>query len=89
MRDIYGRMRTSQLDDDVPVPYEVETVTDSTTVTKYTRFFDAGTKPCGIQKETTTTDSSTTNTVLEFAFAPWADRATATYVPINECWNVK
>lgn len=90
MRDMYGRLRSSQDIDDTPVPYQTVSTESGSVVTSYTRYYDEGAKACGIVKETV--DSSTAGTVStmrEFAFAPWADRLTATYVSINDCWTIQ
>ena len=54
--------------------------------TVYTSFYN--TNPCGIQKDVITVSGDTTTIERTFAMAAWDDRATATYVPINECWNI-
>lgn len=92
MKDVYGRVRALQEFNltDAPKPYEIETIVTGDTEVKYTRFFDRGDKACAIWKQTYVKD--TNDTVIsykhEFAFAPWASRAGAEYVPINDCWSL-
>lgn len=92
MRDFFGRTRSVQHEDqlvDAPKPYETETVVTNGTEVVYTRFFDKGAKPCAIWKQTyVKVDGVTTTYKHEYAYAPWDDRLTASYVPINDCWNL-
>ncbi len=92
MRDYYGRIRPAQTLDhvDAPKAYDevVETSGDNTVT--YTRFFETGDEACAIWKVTVTkTGSTITGRKHEWAFAKWADRLTADYVPINDCWNMR
>lgn len=91
MRDFFGRTRSAQHQDatvDAPRPYEQETVVSGTTEVVYTRFFDKGDQPCAIWKQTyvKNEDGVVTSYKHEYAYQPWADRATTTYIPINDCW---
>lgn len=93
MRDFFGRTRSAQHEDqsvDAPMPFEKETVVSGDTETVYTRFFDKGDLPCAIWKQTSVknADGVVTSYKHEYAFAPWATRTAANYVPINECWNL-
>lgn len=52
---------------------------------KYIRFEpDDADGKCVIQRVTETNSGSATETKIEHAYGAWADRASLTYVPINE-----
>lgn len=92
MRDYYGRRRAAQNGNplDAPMRYETEITSSGNTEIIYTRFENNGDKPCAIWKETVTKDNDGNTTAYkhEYAFEPWANRTTATYVPINDCWTI-
>ena len=65
----------------------VSSGTSTTTLTRYTRYFNTGAKPCAIKKEVTVLDSAGHEVSYKASItkAAWADRTSATYVDINEC----
>lgn len=92
MRDYYGRLRPFQVDNplDQPERYEIEIHKADNVEIVYSRFYDMGEEPCAIWKETTTSDEENGVETYkhEFAYAPWADRESTEYHPINDCWNI-
>ena len=92
MRDFYGRLRSAQNGNqmDAPMIYEIDASTNNGTTTRYIRFDGSNDKPIAVWKETETKDGdgNVTSFVREFAMTVWADKAGATYAPINNCWEI-
>lgn len=87
-RDIFGRKRGASDRQDHPVPYEISASTGDGGTVRYTRFFDTGDEPCGIMKEEYQGElPNPTFYRCTWAFDRWDNRANATYVPVNECWD--
>lgn len=93
MRDLYGRHRAAQNGNilDAPQVYESVSTIKDMTETKYSRYYNTGSAPCAVHKETIVRDQDdhVVRYVHEIAITPWDTRETALYVPINECWNLK
>ena len=91
--DYYGTLKggnmytTGETPRDLERETTVSSGTSTTTLTRYTRYFNNGTQPCAIKKEVTVLDSSgyEVSYKASIANAPWNNRTTATYVDINEC----
>lgn len=88
-RDITGRWRAGMDRQDSWMAYEIESIEDLDSTTEYIRYEDKGDAPCGILRTQKTKNGNITTTKITWAMAPWKDRTTADYMPVNDCWDHK
>lgn len=85
--DIYGRNnRQSGYDPSARLPYKEE-ITESAGTTTVYKVYDSSASGA-IYKETITEADGVTSITRELSYGAWADRATLTYVPVNDTVEV-